>query len=312
MIISASRRTDVPAFYSEWLFKRFREGYTLVRNPYNNQVSKIDLSPDVVDAIVFWTKNPVNMISRIHELAHYAYYFQYTLNAYGQDIEKHVPSKNDVIIPAFQQLSDKIGKEKVVWRYDPVFFNEKYTLDYHVKYFNLLANKLADYTEKCTISFIDMYKHIEERVNPLKIGPGSKQQQIDLIGKFSEIAIDHGIYIDLCAENVDFGQTVRHAKCIDQQRLERIGDYKLDVGKDSGQRKNCGCVASIDIGAYNTCLNQCVYCYASNQDNSSSKGKKKLHKPDSPLLFGDIGPEEVIKEKTVKSNKQQQVSLFDL
>lgn len=117
MIISASRRTDIPTYYSEWFFNRIKEGYVCVRNPMNiHQISKVDLSPDVVDGIVFWTKNPIPMIERISELEKYIYYFQFTLNAYGKNVEPNVPSKNDVIIPAFQKLSSIIGKERVVWR----------------------------------------------------------------------------------------------------------------------------------------------------------------------------------------------------
>ena len=134
MIISASRRTDLPSCYSQWLFNRLKEKYVLVRNPVNiHQISKIDLSPDVVDAIVFWTKNPAPMLGRLDELHKYNYYFQFTLSAYGPNVEQNLPSKNKVIIPVFQRLSKEIGKERVVWRYDPIFLNEQYTLDYHCK-----------------------------------------------------------------------------------------------------------------------------------------------------------------------------------
>ena len=153
MIISASRRTDIPTYYSEWFFNRLKDGFVYVRNPMNiHQISKIPLSPDVVDGIVFWTKNPTPMLNRLDELNQYIYYFQFTLNSYSVDVEPNIPSKNNIVIPTFQKLSQKIGKDKVVWRYDPIFFNQKYTLDYHVKYFRMLADKLAGYTEKCTCS----------------------------------------------------------------------------------------------------------------------------------------------------------------
>ena len=144
MIISASRRTDIPNYYSEWFFNRIKEGYVLVRNPMNiSQVSKISLSPDVVDGIVFWTKNPLPILDRLEELREYTYYFQFTLTPYGKDVEPNVPSKNDLIIPSFRKLSERIGKERVVWRYDPILFNDKYTMDYHIKYFKALAAKLT-------------------------------------------------------------------------------------------------------------------------------------------------------------------------
>lgn len=173
MIISASRRTDIPTYYSEWLFNRLREEYVLVRNPMNtHQIGKVSLSPDVVDGLVLWTKNPIPMLGRLSELEKYNFYFQFTLNAYGKDVEPNVPSKNDLIIPAFMELSKKIGRDRVVWRYDPIFLNEYYTMEYHKKYFKKLVSMLSDYTEKCTVSFIDLYQNTARNVQPLHIEIG--------------------------------------------------------------------------------------------------------------------------------------------
>ena len=158
MIISASRRTDIPTYYFEWFFNRINDGYVCVRNPMNiHQISKVSLSPEVVDGIVFWTKNPIPMMKRLHELdSRYMYYFQFTLNSYGKDVEANIPSKNDVIIPAFQDLSRMIGAERVIWRYDPIMLTDKYTIDYHVEYFEKIAKRLSGYTKKCIISFVDL------------------------------------------------------------------------------------------------------------------------------------------------------------
>ena len=121
MIISASRRTDIPTYYSDWFFNRIRDGYVCVRNPMNiHQVSKIFLSKHSVDGIVFWTKNPTPMIDRLDELKDYMYYFQFTVNPYGKEIEENVPSKNNIIIPSFRELSRIIGPERIIWRYDPI------------------------------------------------------------------------------------------------------------------------------------------------------------------------------------------------
>lgn len=157
MIISASRRTDIPAFYSEWFLNRIKEGYAIVRNPMNNKPVRILLSPDIVDCIVFWTKNPIPMIPRLDELKDYCYYFQFTLTGYGRDVEANLPDKKNELIPAFKQLSDKIGPERVIWRYDPILINEKYSMEYHIEAFSYLASSLKGYTEKCVISFVDMY-----------------------------------------------------------------------------------------------------------------------------------------------------------
>ena len=312
MIVSASRRTDIPSYYSEWMLNRLKEEYVLVRNPMNiHQVSKIDLSPSVVDALVFWTKNPTPMLQHLDELKDYIYYFQFTLSAYGPDVERTLPSKNKVIIPTFRKLSQEIGKEKVVWRYDPIFFNEQYTMQYHCKYFEVLASKLAGYTEKCTISFMDLYRNTERNIKPLNIVKDTREMQEELLQRFVEIARQYELYIDACAEIGDFHKFgVEHAHCIDRERIERIGGFKLDVEKDTNQRAECGCVASIDIGAYNTCKNGCLYCYANYSENTVGKNFG-LHNPKSPLLFGEIDESDIIKERKVKSLIKTQMSLFD-
>ena len=312
MIISASRRTDIPTYYADWLFNRLKEEYVLVRNPMNiHQIGKISLAPEVVDGIVFWTKNPIPMLDRLSELDKYNYYFQFTLNAYGKDVEPNIPSKNDVIIPAFQQLSKIIGRERIIWRYDPIFFNEYYTMEYHCKYFRMLAERLGPYTEKCTVSFLDLYRNTARNTKPLNIQPETREQQIEIMQRFLKIADEYGLYIDTCAEEIDlekFG--IAHAHCIDKKRFEQIGKYKLSVEKDPNQRPECGCIASIDIGTYNTCKNGCLYCYANYSHNTVVKNTQ-LHNPLSPLLFGEVGPDDTIKQRKVKSCKDCQFTLFD-
>jgi len=311
VIISASRRTDIPSYYSEWLFNRLNEKYVLVRNPMNiHQISKIDLSPEIVDGIVFWTKNPAPMLNRLEKLEKYNFYFQFTLTAYGPEIETGLPSKNKVIIPSFQRLSKAIGKEKVVWRYDPIFLNETYTIDYHCRYFEVLASKLAYCTEKCTISFLDLYRNTERNIKPIHIQPVTEVQQLEIIEKFVGIAQRYNLHLDTCAEPCDFGKFgVSHACCIDKERFERIGGYKLNVEKDKNQRDKCGCMASIDIGAYNTCKNGCLYCYA-NYSSLSVNNNFEKHNAESPLLFGEINENDKIKERNVKSLIDGQRCLF--
>lgn len=311
MIISASRRTDIPAYYSEWFFNRLKAGYAYVRNPMNpHHISEVSLSPDKVDAIVFWTKNPKPMLSRMDELQDYTYYFQFTLTPYGSDIEKNVPSKNDVIIPTFKKFSAQIGKERVVWRYDPILLNNKYTMQYHMKYFRVLCDKLANYTEKCTVSFIDMYKNIQRRAAAVGICPLSSEQEEELAGCFSEIAKDYGIYIDTCAEEIELGKYgIGHASCIDCHRLERIGNYHLTAERDKNQRAACGCASSIDIGAYNTCQNGCAYCYA-NFNQTLVNDCRGKHDPSSPLLYGKVSAEDIIRPREMKSFRSGQINLF--
>ena len=313
MIISASRRTDIPTYYSEWFFNRLREGDVLVRNPMNaRQISRISLSPEAVDGIVFWTKNPVPMLSLLGELEPYPYYFQFTLTAYGRDVEPNLPGKNGVLIPAFQELSRMAGRERVVWRYDPIFLSDRYTVEYHCRYFRVLAAKLGEYTEKCTVSFLDFYRSTARNMRSLHIREMTAAQQREMMERFSEIAGEYGLYIDTCSEAIsleDLG--ISHASCVDRERLERIGGYRLKVGRDRNQRKECGCAASVDIGAYDTCGNGCLYCYATDSPPRAAE-RVRAHRPDSPILFGTVGPEDVIREREAVSLREQQLSLFDL
>lgn len=312
MIISASRRTDIPSYYSDWFFNRLKEGYVYTRNPMNiHKISDIPLTLDVVDGIVLWTKNPTPMLNKIHMLKDYPYYFQFTVNSYGSDIEPNIPLKSDVIIPTFQQLSTEIGKEKIVWRYDPIFLNKKYTMEYHKKYFEMMCDRLSDYTEKCTISFLDLYRNTQRNIAEQGVIPLNNSQMIEIAESFSLIAKEHGIYIDTCAEKIDLEKYgVKHAHCIDKERFERIGGYKLNVKKDKNQRIECGCIDSIDIGAYNTCKNGCIYCYANYSQKTVSKNSIS-HDPNSPLLFGEVGENDEITKKKCNSIIDKQMRLFD-
>ena len=308
MIISASRRTDIPTYYSEWFINRIKEGYVLVRNPMNaHQISKISLDPDIVDGIVFWTKNPIPMLDKLDRLQDYTYYFQFTLNSYGQDVEAHVPSKQNAIVPAFKKLSDQIGPDRVIWRYDPIFLNDKYTPEYHLRYFEQLAKILHSYTKKCTFSFIDMYRNTEKNVKGLDIHPFPVEQQRYIAKNLADIAHSYGLQIDTCAEGIDLEQYgIQHARCIDDRLLSKLLGCPLKVGKDKNQRLECGCIESIDIGTYNTCRNGCLYCYA-NYSQKSVQTNSQKHNPNSPLLFGEVGEGDRITERKVSSCKATQM-----
>lgn len=310
MIISASRRTDIPTYYSDWFFNRIKEGYVLVRNPMNaHQISKISLSPEVVDGIVFWTKNPAPMMGRLDMLQDYMYYFQFTLNSYGQDVETHIPSKQKTIIPTFQKLSDLIGPDRVIWRYDPIFLNETYNVDYHINYFEKLAKLLCKYTKKCTISFIDMYRNTEKNIASLSLQKFSRDQQEFLAKNLAEIAQAYDLKIDTCAEGIDLEQYgIQHARCIDDQLFSKLLGCPLKVGKDKNQRLECGCIESLDIGAYNTCRNGCRYCYANYSEKTVCTNAGK-HNPNSPLIFGEISPDDKIVERKMHLCRNAQLEL---
>ena len=249
MIISASRRTDIPTYYSKWFFNRLKEGYVLVRNPMNaHQISKIPLNPDVVDGIVFWTKNPIPMLEKLDMLRDYMYYFQFTLNSYAQDVETHIPSKQSHVIPAFKKLSDLIGPNRVIWRYDPILLNDTYTPEYHIRYFERIAKELSSYTKKCTISFIDFYRNTTRNVSGLSLHDFPQEIQRNLAKELAAIAHSYGLMIDTCAEGIELQEYgIEHARCIDDRLLSKLLGCPLEVGKDKSQRLECGCIESLDI-----------------------------------------------------------------
>ena len=312
MIISASRRTDIPAYFSDWFFNRIKEKYVLVRNPMNaHQVSKINLSLNVVDCIVFWTKNPAPMLDRLHELKDYPFYFHFTLTSYDKDIEQNVPSKSREVIDIFRRLSDKIGPDRVIWRYDPILINSKYTKEYHIEYFGKLAEKLQGYTKKCTISFLDFYPKIKKRIAPLDMIDISYDKQREIAKELFQIASSFGIKMNTCAEKIDLADLgISHGKCIDDELISRIIGSPIKVERDKNQRTGCGCMASMDIGQYSTCLNGCVYCYA-NQSMDVVQRNFKKYNVNSPILCSQIGTDDVISEREMKSLKIGQMNLFD-
>ena len=301
MILSVSRRTDIPAFYSEWFYNRLKEGFVYVRNPMNiHQVSKVMLSPEVVDCIVFWSKNPRPMFARLDELKDYMYYFQYTINAYDQGMELSVPRKEG-IINTFKELSDKIGPKRVIWRYDPILLTEKMDTDYHVKYFEEIAKRLEGKTNTCVISFVDLYKKTQSNLKDTQAREPSQNEMVELATKMCQIAQVYGMLIQTCAEAIELESVgIKHGKCIDSVLIEDLLGVKLVVGKDPNQRKECGCVQSIDIGEYNTCAHGCKYCYANFKEGVVARNRA-AHNPLSPLLVGELGPEDKVTERKLFS-----------
>ena len=183
MIISASRRTDIPALYPEWFVNRLKAGEVLVPNPYNRKkVKKIFLSPETVDCIVFWTKNPEPMLPYLKEIREmgYEYYFQMTITDYDEDMELNLPGTAESMA-TFLLMSERIGKERMDWRFDPIILTEKYSISYHLERFEMMCNWLHDATTRCIISFVDAYKDCPFR--ELK-----EEEIIELAGGLGKIA----------------------------------------------------------------------------------------------------------------------------
>lgn len=301
MIISASRRTDIPAFYSKWLEHRLEEGFLYVRNPViRSQVGKIDLDPSLIDCIVFWTKNPIPMLRRLDAFSDYPYYFQFSLTGYGHDIESDLPDKNTDLIPAFKQLADMIGPERVIWRYDPILFSDKYSADYHLHAIDEISRALEGCTEKCVISFVDVYGKNQDAISKLGLHEMTDRDLTDFAKRIVDIASPRGIAVATCAEAIDLEEAgIEHNCCIDPKLIGRIAHGEMKVGKDRSQRPECGCAASIDIGTYNTCANGCVYCYA-NFDPASVKKNMQAYDWQSPLLCDELLPDDEISTRQMK------------
>lgn len=202
------------------------------------------------------------MLERLNLLSDYHYYFLFTLNPYGNDIEINLPPKQ-TIIDTFKTLSDAIGADRVIWRYDPVLLSNTIGMDFHIDNFGETARQLSGYTGKVIFSYIDYYKKTEATLEALRIKTLETEQRIAIAENFSRIAQSRGLAIESCAENIDLsGYNIAPARCIDSVLLERLSGRPSEYGKDKRQRAFCGCAASVDIGSYRSCRTGCVYCYA--------------------------------------------------
>ncbi|MHC1725512.1 MAG: DUF1848 domain-containing protein [Syntrophobacteraceae bacterium] len=292
VIVSASRRTDIPAFYSKWFINRVRQGWCLVPNPFNRlQVSRVSLSAGDVDAYVFWTRNPRPLMRYLAELDGLGcrYYFLITLIGYPERIDPGAPSFKTAV-NTFQDLSARIGPNRVIWRYDPVLLSSAAGCAFHKENFGQAARALRGCTKRCIISFMKPYRKARARIEAA--APGSSQpvdsgspEVRDLLTFFSETARENSLEVFSCAGETDLSPLgVKPSKCIDGELISTLFDIEINAPKDSCQRKECGCTASKDIGAYDTCLFGCSYCYATSSLDRA-KANHARHDPNSPSLI---------------------------
>ena len=191
MILNTGNRTDIPAFFSDWFFNRIQEGFVCVRNPYfPHQVTKYILDPQVIDIICFCTKNPKPMLSRLDLIKDYKQFWFVTITPYNQTIEPYVPNKNE-IIRSFIELSKKIGSRCIGWRYDPIFLNDYYTIEYHLRIFEKMCQKLTGYTHQCVISFIDLYQKTKKNFKEVEGIEFQMKLLTELSGDYSETILDN-------------------------------------------------------------------------------------------------------------------------
>lgn len=312
MIISASRRTDIPAFYSEWFINRLNAGCVYVKNPRNlHRSSKVSLDPDLVDCIVFCTKNAAPMTNKLDiiDKMGYKYYFQYTITPYGTDIETGLPPKNQ-IMDNFKIISHKVGKHRMVWRYDPIIINSTLSVEYHIDCFGEMCDNIGDYAYKCIFSFVDLYAKVKQNAKGIIDFEVSTANMRKLAKEFAQIARKHNLKLSTCSEAIDLSEFgIEPAACIDSKMIENIIGSPINARKDLNQRKFCGCMESIDIGAYDTCPHGCIYCYANLNSKNVLRNLQNHHK-NSPILIGKLNPDDIMTEREARSLKSSQLSLF--
>jgi hypothetical protein len=302
MIISASRRTDIPAFYAAWFMQRIREGFCLVPNPFNpRQEVRVSLVPEDVEVIVFWTRQPGPLLPYLDELDQrgYQYYFQYTLLDYPLQIDTAAPSLQ-IRLQNFLRLAENIGPQRIIWRYDPILFTALTPADFHRETYARLAEQLRGCTHHSVISILTVYDKIWRRMQAMArqgarlLHPFDAQESWfgDLMRSLAASAQANGMRITSCASEIvlhDYG--IQPGKCIDDDMISEVFGLDVTHTKDPGQRKMCGCVISKDIGVYNTCLFGCQYCYATSSFERARSNHAR-HDPHSPaLLHPELPPD---------------------
>ncbi len=231
----------------------------------------------------------------------YPYYFQFSLTPYNNSIETSLGDKQK-ILESFYFLSKKLGRERVIWRYDPIILNKQLTIDYHVDAFDKMSEKLSEYTNECIISFVDPYRKTILNTEDSFILPITDNQMTEVAKAFSEIASNRRIKLKTCAEKLDLeNYGIAHASCIDGELIEKItGSRLIPVIKKNRQKEGCECIECIDIGAYDTCQNGCIYCYAT-KNHEKSKENFRMHNLESEILIGKLAGDKKITERKVKS-----------
>lgn len=306
MIIDTGNRTDIPAFYSKWFMNRIREGFVMVRNPYDpDQVTRYRLDPEVVDVLQFCTKNPEPMVEYLDELDRFRMFWYVTITPYGKSIEPGVPDKRRVI-EAFKKISEHVGKHAMSWRYDPIFISDTYSVEYHIDAFERMAAELEGYTEQAVISFIDLFEKTKKNFPEAR--EVVREDRLAIGKAFAETGRRHGMTIRSCLEGTELAQFgIDVSGCMSQAVVEHAIGEKLNVPK-SRHILDCACVMGNDIGAYNSCAHFCKYCYA-NYDRKAVIENRKRHDPDSPFLIGGPEPFDKVHEADQRSYIIHQISM---
>lgn len=296
MIISASYKTDIPAFYGSWFLQRLRAGFCKMVNPYGRQVYIVSLTPDAVEGFVFWTRNVGPFLPVLAEVQQREYPFlvQHTITGYPRELESRVVEAARTVA-SLRKVADQYGPAVVIWRYDPIMISSLTPPDWHRRHFAELARSLQGVTDEVVVSFAQVYQKTRRNLDQAARTTGfswheheetSQEEVRALIADLAGMAAEYGMRLSICAQKALQVPGVTHeARCIDAARLERVsGKTLLDKIKLKGNRAECGCFASRDIGEYDTCPHGCAYCYAVlNRDLALAR--YKAHDPNDDFLF---------------------------
>lgn len=312
MIISASRRTDIPSLYTPWLLNRLRAGHVLVRNPRNRrQVSSICLDPAVIDGMVFWSKNPAPLLPYLHTITALSFplVMHYTITGCDRHLEPRLPALEDRIV-TFQTLSRHLGPECVLWRFDPILLTPSQDVEDIVARFATLTRRLHGYTRQCTISFVSLYAKCRRKLAGTSLQPTDDAVKIALARRLNAIARSHDIRLVACCDALLTDRCgIEQGRCIDADQIGALAGSPLLARRDAGQRPACGCCVSVDIGAYDSCSHGCRYCYATTSTLAVTRNIA-VHDPESPLLIGRLQGDEIIREREMRSLRPVQRSLL--
>jgi len=290
-IISASRRTDIPAWYGDWFMNRIEAGEASYRNPFSNAIHKVSLKVEDVITFVFWTKNVAPFTSRLKQLLEMGYkaYFQYTVTGFGGVLESGVPSWRKTV-KSFKDLSDLLGSEAVRWRYDPIVIAPGYNRDFHLNNFETILSSLEGYTKVCHISFVQFYKKTVQNFKTLSDSIGASpsdpddEDKISLALELKDMAVSRGITLQSCCYPMLNMAGIDQGACVDS---DLVLSLRPDLGplrlKPNPTRKGCRCCDSRDIGGYDTCIGGCIYCYAT-QNHDTARKKHSAHRPEDSFL----------------------------
>lgn len=311
MIISASRRTDIPTFYSPWLLNRLRAGEVLVRNPYNRrQISRVRLDPAVVDCMVLWSKNPAPLLPHLQAIQSLGIplLLHFTITGCASHLEPGLP-KVEERIATFCSLARQLGPERVLWRFDPIVLTRSQGAEAVVERFAVLAGQLQGYTHQCSISFVSLYAKCQRNLAGIDLHMHDDAIQISLAQRLKKLARCHGMRLVACCDAF-LTKTcgIAPAHCIDATQIGTLIGTTLLAKKDSGQRPDCGCAVSVDIGAYDSCPHGCRYCYATTNAHAVARNCAH-HDPAAPLLIGQLQGDETIHDRAMVSLRHSQLPL---